>query len=82
METIRTPSPIKSIQRGVNTLSGATSDNITISPVNMDKSVVHLSAMNSGSDGERIQLTSTDNLLIVSSGSGTHTFVWQVVEYV
>lgn len=85
---------VKSVQRGNTSLSsgavGPDEENVTISSVNLNKSVVILSSQftRSGSTNSSInvyaELTSATNLwLYLSSGSLGHTATvyWQVVEY-
>lgn len=74
---------IKSIQRGKTT---GNSNVITISPVDLDKSIVNSTALctNSQFGGYTAQLTASDKLTISagSTGSGGVIIVsWEVIEY-
>lgn len=80
-------SVIKSIQRGyVN--STTTTENITISAVNVNKCIVRICSEGSGtlttqmpSNLATIKLTSSTNVQILRTGTERNTFYWEVIEF-
>jgi len=77
-------SPINLIQRGQTDPTTTTTD-VTITAVDMAKTVIHL-LTDSGlgfTSGAAVYLTSTTNLrIIVGNAGGTSVVSWEVVEYV
>lgn len=86
------PSPIKSIQRGVGSLSNSVEVDVVIAAVDMSKSVVNFCGVSSGSvttgswQGESVRmfLQSASTLRVARAGSNNvaSNFSWEVVEYV
>lgn len=78
-------SNIKSIQRGT-TLLNATTTNVSISAVDLTKSVVILSVESGGSGASFILakgvLTTSTNLELDIDASGYCTVYWQVIEFI
>lgn len=83
------PSKIKTIQRGVTTCGSAT--NVTISAVDLSKTIVNISCTAGGvasnysglgSVTATATLTNTTNLLLSSYGALGTSVAWEVVEYV
>lgn len=80
---------IKSIQRGITTVDASSTLNITVSAVNMGKSLLLIDKyqiIGGGSTattgGTVSSLTSSTNIQVVnSSASGGVLFSWQLVEY-
>lgn len=78
-------SNIKSIQRGTVTMNAVTKD-ITISAVDLSKSIVQLTVKSAGSAGADCitgELTSATNLKLASgtTGSGNSVVEWTVIEF-
>lgn len=74
---------IKSVQRGIATLNGRTTVNITISAVNMSKAVESVSYCSdyAATGGVRARLTSATNLELYSDATTTAHVAWVVAEY-
>lgn len=78
-------SPIKSIQTGETQTSPNSTVNVTISPVDISKSIIILSSLLGFSTNITlitVKLTSPSNLAVIHSGINTsYTVHWQVIEY-
>ena len=76
---------VKSVQRGLATISTTVGTNVTISAVDMSKTFVAVSyygTTNTSQTNASIQLTTPTNILLKNGGGGTVTEAsWQVVEY-
>lgn len=78
---------VKSLQRGLKSFDGNPSRNVTISAVNVDKSLIFISKSSATTTAGFIipngyaRLSSTTNLNYTEGGTYTRDFAWQVIEF-
>lgn len=70
---------IKSIQRGISNFGGNTFVNVTLTPVNINKSMVITDAI--GNQGVTSVLTNSTTLSLSAAGVSYANMSWQVVEF-
>lgn len=77
---------VKSTQRGLAVIgSGSSTQNVTITSVDLDKSFLSYGGSNASADARGLvtmRLTSSTNILVVKGTSGgLTTAAWEVIEY-
>ena len=88
VEGVSVTSVIKSIQRGITAFGSPAQQTVSISSVDVNKSMVlvngwgYIGASSTGGYGTTFLTNSTTLTFNTNTSSGTKTFSWQVIEYV